>query len=96
MQIVIEIPNKIYKELTETATMVTEVYPSTIEKALTEGKPYKGRKTGKWIVEKDCEGKTRTLICPFCKWKSGRYAWEDYKYCPNCGAKMEVDNADSD
>lgn len=49
------------------------------------------RKTGKWIVENDCEGKTRTLICPFCEWKSGKYAWEDYKYCPDCGAKMEVD-----
>jgi len=47
------------------------------------------RKTGKWIIEKDCEGKTRTLICPFCKWKSGIHAWEDYNFCPNCGAKME-------
>lgn len=37
MQIVIDIPEKIYKELTETAIMVTEVYPSTIERALTEG-----------------------------------------------------------
>ena len=37
MQIVIDIPDKIYKELTETAIIVTEVYPSTIERALTEG-----------------------------------------------------------
>lgn len=37
MKIVIDIPEKIYKELTETAIMVTEVYPSTIERALTEG-----------------------------------------------------------
>lgn len=37
MKIVIDIPDKIYKELTETAIMVTEVYPSTIERALTEG-----------------------------------------------------------
>ena len=37
MQIVIEIPDEVYKKLTETAIMVTEVYPSTIERALTEG-----------------------------------------------------------
>lgn len=37
MQIVIDIPEQIYKELTETAIIVTEVYPSTIERALTEG-----------------------------------------------------------
>ena len=36
MEVVINIPDKIYKELTETAIMVTEVYPSTIERALTE------------------------------------------------------------
>lgn len=37
MQIVIDIPEKIYKELAETAIIVTEAYPSTIERALTEG-----------------------------------------------------------
>lgn len=37
MKIVIDIPEQIYKELTETAIMVTEAYPSTIERALTEG-----------------------------------------------------------
>ena len=37
MQIVIDIPEQIYKELIQTAIIVTEVYPSTIERALTEG-----------------------------------------------------------
>lgn len=37
MQIVIDIPEQIYKELTETAIIVTEAYPLTIERALTEG-----------------------------------------------------------
>ena len=37
MKLVIDIPDKIYKELTETAIIVTEAYPSTIERALTEG-----------------------------------------------------------
>lgn len=37
MQIVIDIPEQIYKELIQTAIIVTEVYPSTIERALAEG-----------------------------------------------------------
>lgn len=37
MQIVIDIPDEVYKVLTETAIIVTEVYPSTIERALAEG-----------------------------------------------------------
>ena len=27
-------------------------------------------------------------ICPFCGWDSGREPC-DYRYCPNCGARME-------
>ena len=37
MQLLIELPDKVYKELTETAIIVTEAYPLTIERALTEG-----------------------------------------------------------
>lgn len=25
------------------------------------------------------------------KWKSGKYTWESYDYCPYCGAELEVD-----
>ena len=49
------------------------------------------RKTGKWIVEEDCEGKTRNCICDQCGHETGDYTWENPNYCENCGAKMEVD-----
>lgn len=54
------------------------------------------RKTGKWIRRHYvCEdGKLDTFICSECRYEccydaeTGVSA-EDYKYCPNCGAKME-------
>ena len=49
------------------------------------------RKKGKWIVEEDCEGKTRTCTCNLCGYETGEYTWENPNYCENCGAKMEVD-----
>ena len=55
-----------------------------------------GHKMGKWIDVKTRGGKTRTLICPFCKWKSGKYTWESYNYCPYCGAELEADNDDTE
>lgn len=59
------------------------------------------RKTGKWIKRHYvCEdGKLDTFICSECRYEccydaeTGVSA-DDYKYCPDCGAKMEVDNAD--
>lgn len=51
------------------------------------------RKTGKWIVWKDCEGKTRELTCSECGCQ--RRTWVNPNYCEDCGAKMEVDDADS-
>lgn len=44
---------------------------------------------GKWDVESDCEGKTRTIIHKECGFKSGPYTWENYNFCPKCGAIME-------
>ena len=49
------------------------------------------RKTGKWIVYEDCEGKTRTCTCNLCGYETGEYTWVNPNYCENCGAKMEVD-----
>ena len=39
MKLMVELPDNIYKELTETAVIVTDIYPVTIERALTEAKP---------------------------------------------------------
>lgn len=47
-------------------------------------------KKGIWIEETDCEGKTRTIRCPFCGWRSGQYQWKDEKFCAGCGKAMEV------
>ena len=48
------------------------------------------RKSGKQIVEEDCEGKTRTCTCNLCGYETGEYTWENPNYCENCGAEMEV------
>ena len=49
------------------------------------------RKKGEWIVEKDCEGKTRTCICGLCGYKTDKYTWKNPNYCSNCGADMRGD-----
>ena len=50
------------------------------------------RKNGEWIVEKDCEGKTRTCICGLCGYKTDKYTWKNPNYCSNCGADMRGDS----
>ncbi len=45
------------------------------------------QKKGKWIIDKDCEGKTRTVTCNLCGYKE--FNWYDPNFCPNCGSEME-------
>ena len=52
------------------------------------------REQGEWIIEKDCEGKTRTCICPKCGEKTGKYTWKNPNYCSNCGAEMRTERED--
>lgn len=49
---------------------------------------HKAEKKGKWIIDKDCEGKTRTCTCSICGYKTGPYTWENPNFCANCGADM--------
>lgn len=44
--------------------------------------PLEERKCGKWIRL------SRGDVCSECKYSTGRYAGE-FKFCPNCGAKMD-------
>lgn len=46
-------------------------------------------KHGRWIVETDCEGKTRRCICNQCGFETGKYTWENPAYCEGCGAIMD-------
>lgn len=48
------------------------------------------RKKGKWIVDKDCEGKTRYVTCNLCGHKE--FNWNDPNFCPNCGADMREES----
>ena len=50
----------------------------------------KERKAGKWIPQINF-GNHRRYACSLC----GKEGFEGDKYCSNCGAKMEVDDADS-
>lgn len=46
------------------------------------------RKTGKWVFDKRFPH--RFWFCTCCEWYND-YSNKEFKYCPNCGAKMEVD-----
>lgn len=79
-----------------TAEMFRNGCLESIEELMAEGEFYDidyseiPEKKGIWIEETDCEGKTRTIRCPFCGWRSGRYQWKDEKFCAGCGKAMEV------
>ncbi|MBO4703926.1 MAG: hypothetical protein J5617_03785 [Bacilli bacterium] len=89
MKLVIDIDEKDYKDFQLQAVMLNPTEPSQRAKlAIANGTPYEERK-GKWIVWKDCEGKTRELTCSDCGCK--RRTWVNPNYCEDCGAKMEVD-----
>lgn len=69
-------------------------YLSNDERTLIEAqrmgiKALMAQKVGTWIIETDCEGKTRTLIHKECGFKSNPYTWKNYKFCPECGTRME-------
>lgn len=44
------------------------------------------RKKGEWIIDRDCEGKSRTITCNLCGHKD--FNWYNPNYCENCGADM--------
>lgn len=46
---------------------------------------------GKWITDGD--GYHWTYNCSICAWKDGYPFNERHNFCPNCGAKMDLEDA---
>lgn len=42
-----------------------------------------------WIVQIDCEGKTRSCKCKRCGYTTGPFTWDNPNFCARCGAKMD-------
>ena len=75
---------------------VKAVPSDTIEEALLELPPVTPKpKIGKWIILDECANEG--VYCSECHKKvfklefSHTMKWRNFKYCPNCGAKMEVE-----
>lgn len=83
MKLMIELPDNIYKELTESAVIVTDIYPATIEKALTEAKPIP---QGRWILDSMLNNR-----CSVCKCITTDISVTKPPFCQWCGAEMEID-----
>ena len=53
-----------------------------------------GRMThGRWIADGD--GYHWTYNCSICAWKDGYPFNERHNFCPNCGAKMDLEETDN-
>jgi DNA-directed RNA polymerase subunit RPC12/RpoP len=81
----------IFKLPDEVLTLIVHKVANTPQEAsLLEKWIYDGeeRKTGKWIV------KGNKCVCSSCG-SDDEYNLLEYRYCPYCGTKMEVEDADS-
>lgn len=94
MKLAIDFPEKDYKFMRDTyketgITFVPEAIKNECVKAVYNSTSYE-RKTGKWHCYRCSECKH---VCTY--FLRGSYMIDIEKrpnYCPNCGAKMEVDN----
>jgi hypothetical protein len=74
-------------------------YPSWYAEQIKEV-PSVQQKTGMWIALDECANEG--IYCSICRKKVFKYdfsntmkKWKSFKYCPNCGAKMEVEQYDA-
>jgi len=74
------VENSCYNDGRNSGLFVAESIVSNLPSAQPE------RKKGEWIIDKDCEGKSRTVTCNLCGHKE--FNWHDPNFCPNCGADM--------
>jgi RecJ-like exonuclease len=92
MKLAIDFPEIDLKFMRETyketgLTFVPDAIKNECTEAVYKGTPFEERKTGKWTVYQDCEGKTRIYICPICGDETRR--WSAPNYCSNCGSNLE-------
>ena len=97
MQIVIDIPEDVlkrtvfYREFKDLNDCITTI------KALEKATPLDDVKTGHWIETEENHGfddefRNKALSCSVCRvaFRISDYAQiEDFRYCPNCGARMD-------
>lgn len=55
---------------------------------------YAERPKGEWIIDKDCEGKSRYVTCNLCG--HNEFNWHNPNYCENCGAEMRGEEYETD
>lgn len=77
----------VVQKLNENGWGITRCEYKRISNVLFEFPTIEERKTGKWYVLHDEYGDVVEAVCSLCD-INGNHTW---KYCPNCGAKMEVD-----
>lgn len=78
------------KEWIQNAYEIPREINIDIAKAIINSEPYKPeRKKGRWLTSDDMY---ETGVCSVCKYDSQEpisYAITMFKYCPNCGVRME-------
>ena len=88
MKLVIELPDNKVISIRKCAERGIELDSTYM--AVVNGVPYEERKTGKWI-----RVDSNTFKCSKCgnflNFRGVNAGRGDANYCPNCGAKMEVD-----
>ena len=61
------------------------------------GYGFEERKTGKWLYDiSNSDAIEAMFTLPKCSICGAETSHANAMYCPNCGAKMEVEDADSD
>ena len=88
MKIVIDIPKKVVR-----AIQGGRGYRYDIHTAIAQGTPFP--KIGEWEICEDSDGLYG--VCSECGQDADfTHYWKAYCYCPNCGAKMESEEAKND
>lgn len=91
MRMVIDIPDEIYAKLEDdvSLSLLSREQLYVLQNHILKGTVLQ---KGEWIVDKEMSMLFAVYRCSNCH----NIGSLSYKYCQNCGAEMEVNNADSD